>query len=53
MPGDIIAIEGDSIVVATGAGSLTVHELQRDGGKRVGAASLVRSLDAVGQRMGS
>ncbi len=52
-PGDIIAISGDSIDVATGAGTLTVHELQRDGGKRVSAASLVRSLNAVGHRFGA
>lgn len=53
--GEIIGFgsDGDSVLVGTGSGTLHLHELQKDGGKRVPAASLVRSLEAVGLRFGS
>lgn len=40
-PGTVCAVDADGIVVACGAGALRVTELQRAGGKRVGAAAFL------------
>lgn len=51
-PGTLLNIVADSVEVATGEGRLLLHEIQRDGGKRVSAGAVIRSLDAVGHRFG-
>ena len=52
-PGTVLGILGDSVEVATGDGRLVLHQIQRDGGKRVPAGACIRSLDALGGRFGS
>ena len=41
-PGEIVALDGASITVACGEGSLALFELQRAGGKRMAAADFLR-----------
>ncbi len=43
-PGTILSTSHDSIVVACGESALAVHELQRAGGKRLGAAAFLRGF---------
>ncbi len=45
-PGTVLSVGTDEVEVATGEGSVVLLELQRDGGKRVSAGSLLRTLDA-------
>jgi len=53
-PGTVIAVSGNSIAVACGAGTrLDIHELQRAGGKRLPASEFVRGFAfEPGQRFG-
>jgi len=52
-PGTITAL-GSAVVVATGAGQLNVHRLQRAGKREMGAEEFARGArDLVGQRFGS
>jgi methionyl-tRNA formyltransferase len=46
-PGTVLAADGAGIVIACGAGALRVTELQKPGGKRLGAADLLRGFDIV------
>jgi len=53
-PGTIVAVDGHGIGVACGQGRLEITELQRPGGKRLGADAFLRGLPlAAGQRLGS
>jgi methionyl-tRNA formyltransferase len=53
-PGTIVAVDGHGIGVACGQGRLEITELQRPGGKRLGADAFLRGLPlAPGQRLGS
>lgn len=50
-PGSILRIDAEGIVVACGAESLVLSELQRAGGRRLGAAALLRGFPlSVGER---
>ncbi len=50
-PGELLAIEGEEALVATGDGALRVSWLQRPGRKRMGAGSALRGARAqVGER---
>ena len=52
-PGSIVAIEKDRIVVACGAGTLALTELQRAGGKRLAARAFLQGISIqVGERFG-
>jgi len=52
-PGTIVAIDEHGIGVACGQGRLEITELQRPGGKRLGADAFLRGLPlAPGQRFG-
>lgn len=51
--GTVLSISGDTVEVDTGDGTLVLLEAQRDGGKRMSAGALLRSLDAVGKRLGA
>ncbi len=52
-PGTVVAVQGDGIVVACGAGALQLLELQRAGGKRLVAADFLRGQAlVVGVRFG-
>ena len=52
-PGTVLAASGDGIRVACGGGALDLVELQRAGGRRVGAAEfLQRTPVQPGQRLG-
>ncbi|WP_137921078.1 methionyl-tRNA formyltransferase [Hydrogenophaga sp. 2FB] len=44
VPGDVLAADADGIRVATGNGVLVLTELQRAGGKRLGAADFLRGF---------
>ncbi|MGE4240272.1 methionyl-tRNA formyltransferase [Ramlibacter sp.] len=51
-PGAIVAVDGRGIVVACGEGRLTLTELQRAGGKRLGAGDFLRGFPLeAGQRL--
>lgn len=53
-PGTVLEAGEGGILVACGAGSLQVTELQRAGGKRLSAADFLRGATlAVGERLGS
>jgi methionyl-tRNA formyltransferase len=47
-PGEVFAIEGDSVLVATGRGALALHSVQRDGGRETYAAQILKR----GMRLG-
>ncbi len=52
-PGEIISTEQEALVVACGQGALRVLELQREGGKRLGAAPFLAGHPLrVGDRLG-
>lgn len=52
-PGSIVAVEKDRIVVACGAGTLALTELQRAGGKRLAARAFLQGMSIqVGERFG-
>ena len=52
-PGSIVAVEKDRIVVACGAGTLALTELQRAGGKRLAARAFLQGISIqVGERFG-
>ncbi len=52
-PGTLLAVSGDGIAVAARDSVVTVTELQRPGGKRLGAAEFLRGFDLKpGQRFG-
>ncbi len=42
-PGEVLAIEGDALIVACGAGAIALPEVQEAGRRRVSGAELVRS----------
>ena len=42
--GTVLGIDGDGIAVATALGTLVLTELQRAGGKRLGAAAFLRGF---------
>ncbi len=42
-PGEVLRADGIELVVATGDGALALHTLQRPGGRRIGAAELLRA----------
>jgi methionyl-tRNA formyltransferase len=50
--GKIIAVSGDSMVVACGRGRLALTELQRPGRRPVAARDLINTLDLAGRRLG-
>jgi methionyl-tRNA formyltransferase len=51
IPGTVLAADGSGIVVACGAGTLRVTELQKPGGKRLAAADFLRGFPLTpGQR---
>ncbi|UDF37020.1 UNVERIFIED_ORG: methionyl-tRNA formyltransferase [Shinella sp. XGS7] len=51
-PGEVLAAEAGSLVVACGQGALRLLELQRAGGKRLGAAAFLQSRPiAPGSRL--
>jgi methionyl-tRNA formyltransferase len=53
IPGTILAVDGDSIVVACGDGALALTTIQRPGGKPVSARDFSNTRrDLVGQRLG-
>ncbi|MGZ8259449.1 MAG: methionyl-tRNA formyltransferase [Caldimonas sp.] len=41
-PGEVVAVDADTLTVACGEGRLAITELQRAGGRRLGAAALLR-----------
>ncbi len=47
VPGTVLAADGAGIVIACGEGALRVTALQKPGGKRLGAAELLRGFDIV------
>jgi methionyl-tRNA formyltransferase len=50
-PGAVLAADGSGIVVACGEGALRITELQKPGGKRLGAADFLRGFPiALGRR---
>lgn len=52
--GRVLQIDGAGILVACGQGALRIEELQRAGGKRVGAAEFARGASlAVGEMLGA
>ncbi len=52
-PGSIVSVEKDRIVVACGAGTLALTELQRAGGKRLAARAFLQGISIqVGERFG-
>ena len=52
-PGSIVTVEKDRIVVACGAGTLALTELQRAGGKRLAARAFLQGISIqVGERFG-
>ena len=52
-PGSLVAVEKDRIVVACGAGTLALTELQRAGGKRLAARAFLQGMSIqVGERFG-
>ncbi len=54
VPGTVLAAGGEGITVACGEGALRLTQLQRAGGKRLGAADFLRGFPLVpGQRFGS
>ncbi len=50
--GLIVAVRGDSIVVACGRGQLALTELQRPGRRPVAARDLINTLELAGRRLG-
>jgi methionyl-tRNA formyltransferase len=50
--GTIVAVNGDSIVVACGRGRLALTELQRPGRRPVAARDLINTLNLAGRRLG-
>jgi len=52
-PGEVLALGAEGITVACGEGALRLTQLQRAGGKRLGAAEFLRGFAlAPGQRLG-
>jgi methionyl-tRNA formyltransferase len=51
-PGQIVAVLGDSIVVACGTGCLALTHLQRPGRRPVAARDLINTLELTGRRLG-
>ena len=51
-PGTVLAVTPDAVRAATGDGALELLELQRDGGKRMGAAAFAHGRELVGRRFG-
>lgn len=43
-PGTVLSVAGDGILVACREGALEVHELQRSGGKRLGASAFLHGF---------
>ncbi|MCK6404787.1 MAG: methionyl-tRNA formyltransferase [Rhodocyclaceae bacterium] len=53
VPGEVIAVERDALLVACGAGAVRIFELQKAGGKRLPSAAFVAGHPvAVGARFG-
>jgi len=52
LPGTIVEIDADSIVVSCGRGLLEVRELQRAGRRRMSAREFSHSLPLLGRRLG-
>jgi methionyl-tRNA formyltransferase len=52
VPGTIVAVRHDSILVACAEGCLSVTEVQRPGRKPVAVRDLANSMDLLGQRLG-
>jgi methionyl-tRNA formyltransferase len=53
-PGTVLRSDGDGVLIACGAGALLVGELQRAGGRRLGAADFLRGCPiAAGERFGA
>lgn len=50
--GTIVAVNGDSIVVACGRGRLALTEVQRPGRRPVAARDLINTLNLAGRRLG-
>ncbi|MBX3608399.1 MAG: methionyl-tRNA formyltransferase [Hydrogenophaga sp.] len=52
-PGEVLAADASGVVVGCGAGALRLTQMQRAGGKRLGAADFLRGFPlAAGQRLG-
>jgi methionyl-tRNA formyltransferase len=49
-PGQVLAADGQGIVVACGSGALRMTELQKPGGKRLAAAEFLKSFPLDGKR---
>ena len=47
-PGQVLRADADGVVIACGEGALRVLELQKPGGKRLGAAEFVKSFALAG-----
>jgi methionyl-tRNA formyltransferase len=52
IPGTIVAVGGDSLVVQCGTGTLAITRLQRAGRKSLGARDFSHGGDLVGRRLG-
>jgi methionyl-tRNA formyltransferase len=52
VPGTILTVDGDSIVVACGHGALALTAVQRPGGKPVAARDFANTRHLAGQRLG-
>jgi len=48
-PGALLGVRDDALVVACGERALALHELQRPGGRRLPAASLIQALELRGR----
>ena len=54
LPGTVMAVDDSGVLVACGEGSLRLTQLQRAGGKRLGAADFLRGFPLTpGQRFGA
>jgi len=51
-PGTILAIDGDSVVVACGSGALALTTVQRPGRNPIPAVAFVHTQHGLGQRLG-
>jgi methionyl-tRNA formyltransferase len=48
-PGALLGVRDDALIVACGERALALHELQRPGGRRLPAASLIQALELRGR----
>jgi len=53
-PGEVLAADGDTLLVATGTQALRLDELQRPGGKRIAARAFLQAHSGLaGRRLGT